>query len=113
MSKRDEKIEQYTAEAKKLGLSVSDDLIAKVTVGLGPSIYKKDSETVSCSQTSELETVKKNFLQKKLGLEADDAKFDAAIKKVCEEMGTSNRNKYRALFYAMLTKEFNKESVYA
>ncbi len=113
MSKRDEKIEHYTAEAKKLGLNVSADLIAKVTAGLGPSIYKKDSETVSCSQASELETVKKNFLQKKLGLAADDAKLDAAIKKVCEAMGTSNRNKYRALFYAMLAKEFKKESVYA
>jgi hypothetical protein len=113
MSKKDEKIEQYTAEAKKLGLNVPADLIAKVTAGLGPSIYKKDSETVSCSQASELETVKKNFLQKKLGLTVDDTEFDAAIKKVCEAMGTSNRNKYRALFYAMLTKEFKKESVYA
>jgi len=113
MGKREEKIAQYQAEAKKLGLSLSSDLIEKVTVGLGPSIYKKDSETVSCSQSSELETVKKNFLQKKLGLAKDDTKFDAAIKKVCEEMGSSNRNKYRALFYALLTKEFKKESIYA
>jgi len=113
MGKRDEKIEHYTTEAKNLGLNVSADLIAKVTIGLGPSIYKKDSETVSCTQSSELDTVKKNFLQKRLGLTADDATFDAAIKKVCEAMGTSNRNKYRALFYALLAKEFGKESVYA
>jgi len=113
MSKRDDKIAQYTAEAKKLGLSLSDDLINKVTVGLGPSIYKKDSETVSCTQTSELETVRKNFLQKKLGLTDDDATLDAAIKKVCQTMGSSNRNKYRALFYALLAQEFSKESVYA
>ena len=113
MSKRDEKIAQYTAEAKKLGLSLSSDLIEKVTKGLGPSIYKKDSETVSCTQVSELDTVKKNFLKKKLGLTNDDAQLDAAIKKVCEAMGTSNRNKYRALFYALLTQDFKKESVYA
>ena len=113
MGKREEKIEQYTAEAKKLGLNISDDLIEKVTVGLGPSIYKKDSETIACGQASELETVRKNFLQKKLGLTEDDATLDAAIKKVCETMGTSNRNKYRALFYALLAKEFKKESVYA
>ncbi len=113
MSKRDDKISQYTSEAKKLGLSISNDLIEKVTVGLGPSIYKKDSETVSCSQSSELNTVKKNFLTKKLGLSISDAEMDAAIKKVCEAMGTSNRNKYRALFYALLAKEFNKESIYA
>ncbi len=113
MGKREEKIEQYTAEAKKLGLSLSADFIEKVTIGLGPSIYKKDSETVSCSQESELETVKKNFLQKKLGLSVSDDEMNAAIQKVCEAMGTSNRNKYRALFYALLAKEFNKESVYA
>jgi len=113
MGKRDDKIEQYATEAKKLGLNLSNELIEKVTVGLGPSIYKKDSETVSCTQSSELDTVKKNFLQKKLGLTESDANMDAAIKKVCEAMGTTNRNKYRALFYALLTQEFKKESVYA
>jgi len=113
MGKRDDKIAQYTAAAKELKLGLSDDLISKVTVGLGPSIYKKDSETVSCTQKSELETVKKNYLQKKLGLDTDDATLDTAIKGVCEAMGSSNRNKYRALFYALLCKEFGKESVYA
>ena len=113
MSKLNEKIEHYIAASQELELGLSDDLITKVTVGLGPSIYKQDAETVSCSDSSELDTVKKNFLQKKLGLTANDAVLDAAIKKVCEAMGTSNRHKYRALFYALLTKEFGKESVYA
>lgn len=113
MGKRDDKIAQYQTEAKKLGLKLSDDLINKVTVGLGPSIYKKDSETIACSQASELDTVKKNYLKKKLGLTQDDATLDKAIKAVCEEMGSSNRNKYRALFYALLCKEFKKESIYA
>ncbi len=112
MSKRDEKIALYQEESKKLGLGLSDALIEKVTIGLGPSIYKRDSETVSCSQESELATVKKNFAQKKLGV-TDEAAIDAAIKKVCEKMGSSNRNKYRALFYALLAKELGKESVYA
>ncbi len=112
MSKLDEKVEQYIASAKDLGLGLDKALIAAVTKGLGPSIYNKDAETVSCSDSSELETVKKNFLIKKLGL-SDSAELDAAIKKVCESMGSSNRNKYRALFYALLTKEFGKESLYA
>jgi len=113
MSKKVEKIALYSASAKELGLGLSDDLIIKITTGLGPSIYKNDAETVSCSDSSELETVKKNFLQNKLGLTSDDAELDSAIKKVCEKMGTSNRNKYRVLFYALLVKEFGKESVYA
>jgi hypothetical protein len=112
MSKLDEKVAQYTDAAKTLGLGLDEAFIAKVTGSLGPSIYNKDAETVSCSDSSELETVKKNFLIKKLGLEDSDT-LDAAIKSVCEKMGSSNRNKYRALFYALLAKEFGKESIYA
>jgi len=112
MSKLDEKIELYTKSAKDLGLELDDIFIASVTKGLGPSIYNKDAETVSCSDSSELETVKKNFLIKKLGLE-DSKELDEAIKAVCQKMGSSNRSKYRALFYALLAKEFSKESIYA
>ena len=113
MSKLVEKIEHYMAVSKELGLDLSEELISKATEDLVPSIYKQDAETVSCSDSAELDTVKKNFLENKLGLTSDDATFDAAIKKVCEAMGTSNRHKYRALFYALLAKEFGKESVYA
>ena len=112
MSKLDEKIALYTESAKKLELGLSEDLIAKVAGSLGPSIYNQDSETVSCTDSSELETVKKNFLEKKLGL-SDSTLFDAAVKSVCEKMGTSNSKKYRALFYALLAKEFGKEDIYA
>jgi len=42
-----------------------------------------------------------------------DPELDKAIQKVCEAMGSSNRTKYRALFYALLVKAFSKESVYA
>jgi hypothetical protein len=112
MSLRDEKIAHYIEEAKKLGLDLSEDLIKKATIALGPVIYNKDSATVSCTQELELERLKKNFVKKKLGVK-DDAKIDAAIKKVCEAMGSSNRNKYRALFYALLAKELGKESIYA
>ena len=113
MSKRDDIIESMKAEAKKLNLSISDDLISKVAVGLGPVLYNKDTATVACGQPKELETVKNNFLKKKLGLTNDDAELDAAIKEVCEKLGTSNRSKYRVHFYALLTMKFKKESIYA
>jgi len=113
MSKRDEKIAAMVAEAKKLNLSISDDLISKVAIGLGPVLYNKDTATVACGQTAELDTVKKNFLKKKLGLTNDDSELDAAIKEVCEQLGTSNRSKYRVHFYALLAMKFNKTSIYA
>ncbi len=111
MSKFDEKLALYKASFDKLGISYDADLLEKVTKGLGPSIYKNDAETVSCSQESELETVKKNFLLKKLGCK-DGPELDKAIKAVCEKLGSSNRNKYRAQFYYLLVKEMGKESVY-
>ena len=112
MSKRDEKIEAMIAEAKSLGLEISDDLITKVVVGLGPSIYNKNSEVVACTKPEELETVKNNFLKKKLGLTDDDAELDKAIKEVCEQLGSSNRAKKRVHMYALLAMKFDKVSVY-
>jgi len=111
MSKFDEKLALYQSEMKKLGIKFDADLLAKVTKGLGPSIYKKDAETVSGSDAKELGTVKNNFLIKKLGL-SDGPKLDAAMEKAVETMGKSNRNKYRAIFYYILVKEFGKESIY-
>ena len=111
MSKLQEKLEFYTSEAEKLGVKIEADLFKLVTKGLGPSIYKEDAELVSCTEESELETVKQNFLIKKLELE-DGENLGAAIKSVCEKMGTSNSNKYRAIFYYLLVKEFGAEAKY-
>ena len=113
MSKLDEKIELYATSLKeKAGVTPDMDLLRSVTKGLGPSIYNKDAETVSCSDPSELGRVKTNYLMKKLGLADSDA-LDAAIKEVCEQMGSSNRNKYRGVFYYLLCVKFKMQSVYA
>ncbi len=112
MSKLQDKIDFYLKEATELGLQVNAELLGKITKGLGPSIYQQDSETVSCSEDSELATVKNNFLIKKLGLENGEA-LDLAIAEVCEKMGSSNKNKYRAIFYYLLVGKFGKADLYA
>ncbi|WP_053972616.1 DUF2853 family protein [Mangrovimonas sp. ST2L15] len=112
MSKRDELIEKYAADIKdKIGETADMDLLTKVTIGLGPSIYNADSSTVSGSDASEVERVKTNFLIKKLGLK-DGPELDEVIAKVMEQYGVSNRNKYRAVVYYLLVKHFNKASIY-
>jgi len=112
MSKRDELITKYAADIKeKIGQAPDMDLLTKVTIGCGPSIYNADASTVSGSDQSELDTVKNNFLIKKLGL-ADSPKLDDAIDTVLEQYGKSNRNKYRAVVYYLLTKHFGKEAIY-
>lgn len=112
MSKRDELIAKYATDLQeKCGVTPDKDLLTKVTIGLGPSIYNADSSTVSGSDEKELATVKNNFLIKKLGLsESDD--LDGAIEAVIEKYGKSNRNKYRAVVYYLLTVHFNKQDVY-
>ena len=85
MSKRDELIAKYASDIKeKIGETPDMDLLTKVTIGCGPSIYGKDASTVSGSSESELLTVKNNFLIKKLGLSESedlDGAIDAVITK--------------------------------
>ena len=112
MSKRDDLIAKYAADMKeKMGISANMDLLTKVTIGCGPAIYNADSSTVSGSDQSELDTVKNNYLIKKLGL-SDGPELDKALAAVMEKYGSSNRSKYRAVVYYMLCEHFGKQSVY-
>lgn len=113
MSKLDEKVGQYIDDLKsKIGEDNPDvDLLRKIATSMGPSIYNADAETVSSSSKSEVETVKKNFVMKKLGI-SDEGKADDAINQVFDKYGRSNRNKYRVVMYYLLTKHFGKESLY-
>lgn len=112
MSKRDELIEKYASDLKnKIGETPDMDLLTKVTIGCGPSIYNRDASTVSGSDEKELETVKNNFLIKKLGL-SDGPKLMEGVNSVIAKYGSSEKNKYRAVVYYLLTKHFGKEAVY-
>ena len=111
MSKFDEKLALYKKFMDDRDLPSNTDLLAAVTKGLGPSIYKADAETVSGSDPKELATVRNNFLLKKLGLEDTEA-LDAGIEEVMERIGKSERKKYRAVVYYLLVKKFDKEAIY-
>ncbi len=112
MGKRDDLIAKYADDLRsKCGMEPDMDLLTKVTIGCGPSIYNADASTVAATQPDELETVKNNFLIKKLGL-ADGPSLMEAINAVLDTYGRSERNKYRAVVYYMLTKHFGKESQY-
>ena len=112
MSQRDDLIAKYAADLKeKCGVDANMDLLIKVTIGCGPSIYNADAATIAGSDQSELDTVKNNYLIKKLGL-SDGPELDAAIDAVIEKYGRSNRTKYRAVVYYLLCVHFGKAAVY-
>lgn len=113
MGRRDDLIAKYAEDlSKKCGVTPDMALLTKVTIGCGPTIYDADACTVAGSDKAELETVKKNFLIKKLGL-ADGPQLMDAINAVIDAYGRSERNKYRAVIYYLLVKHFGKEAVYA
>ena len=112
MGRRDDLIAQYADDLRnKCRVTPDMGLLSKVTIGCGPAIYNADASTVAASQDEELETVKNNFLIKKLGL-SDGPELMRAINSAIDTYGRSERNKYRAVLYYMLTKHFGKESVY-
>ncbi len=112
MSKRDDLIEKYASDLRtKCGIEPDMELLRKVTIGCGPAIYNADASTVSGSDETELARVKSSFLIKRLGL-PDNGKLDEAIAIAIDTYGRSNRNKYRAVIYYLLTKHFGRESAY-
>ena len=107
MGKFDEKVVFYAENMKELGISVDNDLLNVCAKACGPSLYNADAETVSSSDKDELERVKKNYLIGKLGLKASDD-LDGLVEHAIEKLGKSNRNKYRAIFYYLLSQKSGK-----
>ena len=112
MGKRDDLIAKYADDLKsKCGVTPDMELLRKVTIGCGPSIYSDDASTVAASDKEELERIKNSFLMKKLGLK-DGPELMAGIEKAVETYGKSERNKLRVVFYYLLVKHFRREAAY-
>jgi hypothetical protein len=109
INKKEQKLKKYKEQVKKHYGDVDEKFLEIVVKNLGPSIYRDDAESVACSDPKELDRVRKNFLEKKLGVDEDREKLDSYIKEVCEEM-KSSRKKFRAVFYYALAKKVGKES---
>ena len=108
MNKRELLIEKYIIDLEKYFDEVANlKVLTAITIGCGPSIYNMDSSTVSSLEQKEIDTVKNQFLIKKLGLDDHDELYEA-IHNVLKIYGRTNRKKYRVVVYYMLTKYFNK-----
>lgn len=112
MGKRDELVAKYAADIQaKCDMKPDMKLLTAVTIACGPAIYKPDAEKVSAGDKEEMARVRANFVIKKLGVK-DTPKVDEGIAACIETYGKSNRNKYRAVLYYLLTKHFKKSGVF-
>lgn len=93
---------EHTANVAKYIDSPDQVVVDKIVGYCGIALRSKDSSMVSASDPKELETVRKGFASKKLGLEEDAAK--AGIEKVCARMQGDGR-KHRVAFYYLLAEE--------
>jgi len=73
---------------------------------------KPDTKFVSCSDQGEKDTVRENFLRKKLGLTDGDDALDASIDAVCITM-KEDLFKSRLVFYYLLAEKYSKLEMFA
>lgn len=74
-------------------------------------LSNNDSQYVACGDQGEKDTVRENFLKKKLGLTNSDADLNTAIDGVCQAM-KEDRFKSRLAFYYLLAEKFGKLSMF-
>ena len=81
-------------------------IVTKIEKYLGASLKNRDAKYVACSDETELETIVKGFMKKKMGIEDKDAAMEK-VKAVCETMKPT-RMKNRVTFYYLLAKNEGK-----
>lgn len=111
MSKFDEAIADCKTQMADTGIDCDEKLLAAIAKGLGPSLYNRDANLVAASDSTELSNVKTRFISRKLGVEGPEA--DAALAYAIERIGASTRNKLRPVFYYLIVRHLQKESVYS
>ena len=110
MSQFDEVIEACKTQMATCGVDCDEALLTAIAKGLGPSIYNADGKLVAATDPAEIETVRSNFISKKLGVTGKAA--ETAINYAIETIGASNRQKLRPVFYYLIVKNLGKESVF-
>lgn len=107
----EEKIAKYTADIEKYSdVKINKKLVTKLAQRLASTMAKKDSSAVACGDEKELETVRRNFIKAKLGVDSLE-KGRSAMEAVCLIMKKS-RNKSRITFYYLLAVELKKATAY-
>ena len=102
--------QSYIDDIKNYVSNVDTELAEAIVKSLASILGNRDASLVSCSDDSELETVRKNFVEKKLSI-TDAETADSAIKAVCEKMKDAH-NKSRVTFYYLLVEELNAKDAY-
>ncbi len=97
---------EYLRVTREYDAEVDPAVVLKIQKHLGASLSNRDSKYVACSDETELETIAKGFMKKKMGIDDKDAAMEK-IKAVCVTMKPT-RMKNRVTFYYLLAKAEGK-----
>ena len=97
---------EYLRVTREYDAEVDPAVVTKIEKHLGASLSNKDSKYVACSDETELETIVKGFMKKKMGIDDKDAAMEK-VKAVCTTMKPT-RMKNRVTFYYLLAKAEGK-----
>ena len=101
----------WAADVKKYRPDADDAVIEGLLKTYRLVLSDADSAYVAFTDPTELETVKTNFLKKKLGLTESDEALDAAIAEVGDILKGVNK-KSRVTVYYLLAEKFGKLDVF-
>ena len=97
---------EYLRVTREYDAEVDPAIVTKIQKHLGPSLSNRDSKYVACSDETELETIVKGFMKKKMGIDDKEAAMEK-VKAVCTTMKPT-RMKNRVTFYYLLAKNEGK-----
>lgn len=105
-AKAEDGVSAYLEPTQKFDADADNAVVTKIEKYLGASLKNKDAKYVSCTDETELETIVKGFMKKKMGIDDKDAAMEK-VKAVCAEMKPM-RMKNRVTFYYLLAKNEGK-----
>jgi large subunit ribosomal protein L15 len=99
---------EYLRVTREYDADVDPAVVTKIEKHLGASLKNKDAKYVACSDETELETIVKGFMKKKMGIDDKEVAMEK-VKAVCTTMKPT-RMKNRVTFYYLLAKNEGKLS---
>ena len=97
---------EYLRVTREYDADVDPAIVTKIEKHLGASLKNRDSKYVACSDETELVTIVKGFMKKKMGIDDKEAAMEK-VKAVCTTMKPT-RMKNRVTFYYLLAKNEGK-----
>jgi outer membrane protein OmpA-like peptidoglycan-associated protein len=101
----------WLADVRIYDAGADEGVVNKIVNYCGIALQSRDGQLVAMADPKECETVRENFLKKKLGLTQSDAVLDEAIQSVREVM-KADRTKNRVTVYYLLSRHFGSLNLF-